>query len=354
MNLFTALVDALSVAPIDALAHFDEQYAVGANLDPKQVKEWGGLRDIYFGKTKFTRKQRHALERARGRSLHQLLYIERRVSRVADLALRWQLRLELLAVRGDFAALKRAAKRIVPTPEPAPPRKQLRVSASRMGMSTLFLTAEDRHIANMVFASRQDLDADKAESPQMADNFVEMFYEGGMQRAVPRPITVIPLDSTIRILGGQGDDTVLGLTDGTTMTGAQFLAQHFGDALEVALFHPQEGPVNLYRGQRLANQKQRDLVRMASTTCLVPGCRRPSDHCEIHHIEPWARGGETNVANLAPLCRYHNRVNDDDPARRKRGRIARIRGRPVWVSPNGYAVRNAHHPYGAMDVLFGR
>ena len=82
----------------------------------------------------------------------------------------------------------------------------------------------------------------------------------------------------------------------------------------------------------------------------------------------------TNIDNLVMLCRYHNRVNDDDVRAasgvtsgapggeshrgrdrnrgRRRGRIDMIRGRPTWVSPRGYPVPNAYHPYGAMQLLF--
>ena len=63
---------------------------------------------------------------------------------------------------------------------------------------------------------------------------------------------------------------------------------------------------------------------------------------------PWARGGPTNLANLAPLCRYHNRVNDDVPGRSRRGRIVRRQGRIYWRSPRGYPVSNPRGHRGAM------
>ena len=68
----------------------------------------------------------------------------------------------------------------------------------------------------------------------------------------------------------------------------------------------------------------------------------------------WARGGHTNLANLAPLCRYHNRVNDDVPGLSRRGRIVRRQGRIYWRSPRGYPVSNPRGHRGAMDLLFGK
>ena len=165
---------------------------------------------------------------------------------------------------------------------------------------------------------------------------------------------LIPLEEHIKIMGGAGDDIILGLTDGTTMTGAEFLAKYFGADLEVAMFHPHVGAVNLYDTQRFANQKQRDLARALSPTCPVPDCRHAADNCEVHHIKAWSRGGYTDMNNLAMLCRYHNRTNDDDPTKPHHGRIENIRGAPMWRSPRGYLIPNTIHPYGAMTLLYGR
>jgi len=41
--------------------------------------------------------------------------------------------------------------------------------------------------------------------------------------------------------------------------------------------------------------------------CQGPGCDRPPDSCEAHHVIHWARGGPTNLENLQLLCRHHHR-----------------------------------------------
>ena len=33
-----------------------------------------------------------------------------------------------------------------------------------------------------------------------------------------------------------------------------------------------------------------------------------SRHCDAHHVVHWADGGETKLANLASLCRFHHRA----------------------------------------------
>lgn len=172
-----------------------------------------------------------------------------------------------------------------------------------------------------------------------------------MPRAAPRPLILVPLAELTKILAQRGDETILGLSDGTTTTGAQLLNDVLPEhSLEAALFHPQAGPVNLYRAERFANRKQRDLARATSPICPVPSCICPADDGEVHHVQAWRDGGETNMSNLVVLCRYHNRMNEVPG----RGRVRLLAGRPVWTSPRGVPVINEHHRYGAMETLFGK
>lgn len=40
-------------------------------------------------------------------------------------------------------------------------------------------------------------------------------------------------------------------------------------------------------------------------TCQFPGCHRTT-HLQAHHVEHWAKGGQTNPENLILLCRTHH------------------------------------------------
>ena len=42
--------------------------------------------------------------------------------------------------------------------------------------------------------------------------------------------------------------------------------------------------------------------------CQAPGCDRPPDHCEAHHIHAWEHGGPTDMNNLQLLCWAHHRA----------------------------------------------
>ncbi|GAB3076331.1 hypothetical protein GCM10027157_06810 [Corynebacterium aquatimens] len=358
---------------MDALADFDREAALSAGIDPARVRAWSKIHEAYYGPTTSRQKQRLALEQAQraGMSLDQLALIERRVAKFASARTRNKMRVALLAVRGNYKTLEKAAKELAPQPT-KPARKQVTFSPSKNGTRTMTVTADERDLADFEHFLSQDLDPSHPAAPQLLKRFLA-FMRGnpasdpggpsdsspGVPYAVPRPLLLLPLPDWVSIINGEGDEIELSLTDGTNMTGAEFLNGYFGtvdNGLEAAVFHPEHGAVNLYRTQRLANAKQRILARASMPVCPVPGCRRGADSCEIHHIKPWAKGGATNISNLAPLCRYHNRVNDDDPARRKRGHIRMRRGTPVWVSPRGYAVPNPHHnyKYAAMLSLYGR
>lgn len=42
--------------------------------------------------------------------------------------------------------------------------------------------------------------------------------------------------------------------------------------------------------------------------CRFPGCDRPPEWTDAHHLTHWADGGETRLDNLVLLCRHHHRA----------------------------------------------
>jgi len=353
MNPFEAFIEAMSAVSMETLRHFDLPVALAAGMAPDKARAWDEMQNVYYGKTKFTRKQSEAARKARGFSLDELGLIERRINGVKDAGERWRLRLELLDVTGGYRAIERAARELIPREDTAPTKKQVAFSAPKNGRARITIDTTDRNAADLEHRLRQDIDPAMPAAAQMEEAFWRIVEgtTGGVVAAAPRPIVMVPIDTHARILAGGGDDVVLTLTDGTSMTGAEYLQHEFGDKLEVAAFHPEHGAVNLYDTERFANQKQRDLACMVSPVCAFPGCRHGAYASEIHHVTAWKHGGLTNIDNLTPLCRYHNRINDDDPWRKSRGRITMIRGAPWWLSPRGFHIKNTDR--GALDQLFG-
>jgi hypothetical protein len=42
--------------------------------------------------------------------------------------------------------------------------------------------------------------------------------------------------------------------------------------------------------------------------CRFPRCDRPPEWTDAHHVQSWADGGETTMANTTLLCRVHHRL----------------------------------------------
>lgn len=70
-------------------------------------------------------------------------------------------------------------------------------------------------------------------------------------------------------------------------------------------------PLNLYRTDRFASLAQKITLLAVQGVCAWTGCTAPLSQTEIHHVVSWLRGGDTNIDNLAALCRTHHRCNND-------------------------------------------
>ncbi len=69
--------------------------------------------------------------------------------------------------------------------------------------------------------------------------------------------------------------------------------------------------LDLGRETRLFTEPQRLAAGLRHDTCLAEGCDRPYAWAELHHRDPWATGGRTDLANAEPLCHYHHqRIHD--------------------------------------------
>lgn len=71
-------------------------------------------------------------------------------------------------------------------------------------------------------------------------------------------------------------------------------------------------PLDRGRESRLHTEAQRQALAVLHDSCGIAGCERPFAWCEIHHPEPWAAGGLTDLVNGLPLCGYHHRCAHDD------------------------------------------
>jgi hypothetical protein len=70
-------------------------------------------------------------------------------------------------------------------------------------------------------------------------------------------------------------------------------------------------PLDLGRTRRFFTEAQRVALATRHSTCIADGCDRPYAWTELHHRDPWALGGRTDLAKAEPLCGFHHhRIHD--------------------------------------------
>ncbi|MGO1733724.1 MAG: HNH endonuclease signature motif containing protein [Corynebacterium casei] len=300
----------------------------------KTAKSFTTLADALFGPTDSPRLQREsvALAEERGLSLEYLEMVEKHAKKLK--------------------------------------KRDVRLGRVVDGLRTISITDTQRRITDLekTLDAAVENDNDRPRSEALLEPFWDLVESTGTGLIRPeyRTVIAIGLDDFAKVSCGKGEDVVVALSDGTTMTGAEFINAamegSLGDKLYVGLFHPTAGPVNLYEA-RFASDKLRTLAMAENLVCPWPDCNGPADRCQVHHIDAHKHGGYTKPSNLTMLCKYHNGVNDDDgprkkrkrpsPGKPKRGRMRRHRGKVRLHTPGGKLVENTHHvsSMGAMDLI---
>ncbi len=79
------------------------------------------------------------------------------------------------------------------------------------------------------------------------------------------------------------------------------------------LLDPDSVPIEMGRATRIIPPALRKTLELRDQHCTHPGCDRPARWCKAHHIQHWAEGGKTDLANLQLLCtRHHTLAHQDD------------------------------------------
>jgi len=64
--------------------------------------------------------------------------------------------------------------------------------------------------------------------------------------------------------------------------------------------------LDLGRSTRTPTLAQRRALIVRDGGCGFPGCDRPPNWCDAHHLRHWTKGGPTDLCNLVLLCRRHH------------------------------------------------
>ncbi|MBK8732340.1 MAG: DUF222 domain-containing protein [Actinomycetales bacterium] len=69
--------------------------------------------------------------------------------------------------------------------------------------------------------------------------------------------------------------------------------------------------LDIGRQERFFTEHQRTALATIYETCAAQDCDRPYAWSELHHEDPWSKGGLTDLDRAIPLCGFHHRKMHD-------------------------------------------
>src|ERR1700737_4012481 len=151
-------------------------------------------------------------------------------------------------------------------------------------------------------------DDHRSHGQRSADALVELCRRKAGSRSDssgPRPQLIIraSVDTLAGIPGASA-----GELDGGGTVPAETVQRYACDSAIVRMTGRTELEHELNHASRTLPASTRRGLEARDRRCVWPGCGRPSDWCDGHHLVWWTRGGETALPNLALLCRPHHRL----------------------------------------------
>lgn len=114
-------------------------------------------------------------------------------------------------------------------------------------------------------------------------------------------VVTINLDRLTHAIRGAG------LTLGREVISAQMVRKIACDAAIIPMVLGSRGqPLDVGRTKRLVTPALLAALWARDKGCTYPGCGRPPQWCDAHHVIHWADGGPTCLLNLALLCNHHH------------------------------------------------
>ncbi|NDL59857.1 HNH endonuclease signature motif containing protein, partial [Phytoactinopolyspora mesophila] len=175
------------------------------------------------------------------------------------------------------------------------------------------LGEEDGTIVNTAInalATPSGPDDQRTPSQRRADALVELCRRALANRDVPTHggepthlIVITDLATLEARTGGLGE-----LPNGSILRGDAVRRLACDARISRIITGPDSQPLDVGRSQRTATPAQRKALRLRDRGCIFPGCDRPPEWTDVHHLIPWAQGGHTDIDEMALLCRKHHTV----------------------------------------------
>ena len=143
---------------------------------------------------------------------------------------------------------------------------------------------------------------------QRADAFMRMIQDRLRGNRPQRtPIEIIITVPHAGLHGSAEPSDVAMMADGDVIAGATARRLCCDAGVVVAQVDEQGVPLSVGRKTRTIPAAIKRALLLRDRTCRFPGCTH-SRYVDGHHIEHWANGGETALANLMLLCSAHHKL----------------------------------------------
>jgi hypothetical protein len=190
-------------------------------------------------------------------------------------------------------------------------------------------------------ATRRGSEDDRKHSQRMADAVGELVHHAMDQGTLPKRNGVRPhvtvtttLEGLKNEVGAPPAELELSLPIST-----RTLERITCDSTISRVLLADSMVIDVGRATRVTSAPRRRALRIRDRGCRFPGCDRPANWSNPHHVVAWTRGGPTNLANELLLCYYHHRlVHEGGWQVIKKGREFR------FLPPERMPVRRARGP----------
>src|SRR5699024_10241534 len=190
------------------------------------AKNYARLASTLFSPCDSPRIQREAVALAEERqlSVNHLLMINKQAKKLKARGAAWKLRAELIAFEGSLEEVEAyAKKRVMDEGGDKPKQRGVRLGRVVDGLRTISITDTQRKVTDL----EKTLDAAASDDVPRSEALLEPFWDlvegGGTGLIKPeyRTVIAIGLEDYAKVSCGKGEDVVVALSDGTTMTGAE-------------------------------------------------------------------------------------------------------------------------------------
>src|SRR5256884_3047520 len=158
------------------------------------------------------------------------------------------------------------------------------------------------------------------------DALMELCRQGGSGAAPSRLRPQLIIRASLDTLAGT-KGAPAGELDGGGTVPAETVQRYACDSAISRLTGQNELEHELNHASRTLPASTRRALEARDRHCVFPGCPRPLNWCDGHHLVWWTRGGATALPNLALLCRPHHRMVHEENwrlVRQKDGRFTAI------------------------------